>query len=70
MKYLLALFILPSCFLTEYYLAAQWMHVIHVSWWWTIYVIVADLNNGLLLRSVIGLPLLAPTKKSKVALEQ
>lgn len=57
MKYVVALALLPSCFLTEYFLVAQWLHVIHVSWWWIVYFISADAGNGFIFRKVLGISL-------------
>jgi uncharacterized membrane protein YhaH (DUF805 family) len=62
MKYLLAIFMIPFCFLTEYFIVAQWLHFIQVSWWWILYFMLADTGNGIYIRRIIGVSLL-PEKK-------
>lgn len=46
MRFVLALVVLPFCFLTEYFLVLQWFHYIHVSYWWMVYTVLADAGNG------------------------
>jgi len=53
MRFVIALLVLPFCFLTEYFIVAQWLHVIHVSWWWIVYALAADAGNGFLIRRLV-----------------
>ncbi len=54
MKFVFALLILPFVFLTEYFLVAQWLGYIHVSYWWIVYTLSADAGNGFLFRKLVG----------------
>jgi hypothetical protein len=53
MRFMLAVLVLPFVFLTEYFIVAQWLHVIHVSWWWILYTLAADTGNGLFVRWLV-----------------
>ncbi len=53
MKYLLALALLPFCFLTEYFIVAQFLHLIVASWWWIVYTVLADAGNGIMMRRIL-----------------
>jgi hypothetical protein len=52
MRFVIALMIVPFCFLTEYFLAAKFLHLISVSYWWLIYTILADTGNCAFIKKV------------------
>ncbi len=65
MKYLFAILLLPFCFLTEAFIVVQWFYIIHVSWWWIVYFILADTGSGVFMRAVLGVELFPKNVKEE-----